>query len=44
MKVVVTATESTLDGTVDPRFGRCPYFLIVETDTFAFEARNYIIR
>jgi predicted Fe-Mo cluster-binding NifX family protein len=38
MKIVVTATEPSLDGAVDPRFGRCPYFLIVETDDLAFEA------
>jgi len=38
MKVVVTATEPSLDAPVDPRFGRCPYFLIVETDDLACEA------
>jgi len=38
MKIVVTAAEPSLDGTVDPRFGRCPYFLIVETDDLTFEA------
>ncbi len=32
MKVVVTATGPSLDATVDPRFGRCPYFVLVETD------------
>jgi predicted Fe-Mo cluster-binding NifX family protein len=38
MKIVVTATAPSLDGAVDPRFGRCPYFVIVETDDLAFEA------
>jgi predicted Fe-Mo cluster-binding NifX family protein len=38
MKIVVTATDPSLDGAVDPRFGRCPYFVIVETDDLAFEA------
>ena len=38
MKVAITATEPTLDAPVDPRFGRCPYFLIVETDDLSFEA------
>ena len=38
MKIAVTATGPSLDAEVDPRFGRCPYFLIVETDTLAFEA------
>ena len=38
MKTAVTATGPSLDGPVDPRFGRCTYFLIVETDNLAFEA------
>ena len=38
MKIVVTATDPSLDGAVDPRFGRCRYFVIVETDDLAFEA------
>jgi predicted Fe-Mo cluster-binding NifX family protein len=37
MKVAVTATDRTLDASVDPRFGRCPYFLVVETDDLSFE-------
>lgn len=38
MKVAVTATEASLDAKVDPRFGRCPYFILVETDDASFEA------
>jgi predicted Fe-Mo cluster-binding NifX family protein len=38
MKIAVTAANPSLDGTIDPRFGRCPYFLIVETDDMRFEA------
>ncbi len=38
MKIAVTAKGKTLDDHVDPRFGRCPYFLIVETDTMQFES------
>lgn len=38
MKIAVTATGASLDAQVDPRFGRCPYFLIIDTDTMAFEA------
>ena len=38
MRIVITATGPTLDASVDPRFGRCPYFLIVETDDMSFEA------
>ena len=38
MKIAVTAKGKTLDDQVDPRFGRCPYFLVVDTDTMDFEA------
>ncbi len=38
MNIAITATEPTLDAKVDPRFGRCPFFLIVDTDTMKFEA------
>lgn len=38
MIVAVTASEPTLDGQIDPRFGRAPYFLVVDTDNLAFEA------
>jgi predicted Fe-Mo cluster-binding NifX family protein len=38
MKIAITATEPTLDAAVDPRFGRCPFFLIVDPDNLAFEA------
>jgi predicted Fe-Mo cluster-binding NifX family protein len=38
MKIAVTAANPSLDGMIDPRFGRCPHFLIVETDDLRFEA------
>jgi len=38
MKIAVTSTGPTLDSNIDPRFGRCPYFLIVETETMDFES------
>lgn len=34
MKVAVCSTGNTLDAMVDPRFGRCAYFVIVDTETF----------
>ncbi|MDH7481995.1 MAG: NifB/NifX family molybdenum-iron cluster-binding protein [Armatimonadota bacterium] len=34
MKVAVCSTGNTLDALVDPRFGRCAYFVIVDTETF----------
>ncbi|MFZ7110245.1 MAG: NifB/NifX family molybdenum-iron cluster-binding protein [Desulfatiglandales bacterium] len=40
MKVAVSASGADLDAQVDPRFGRCAYFLIVETDDMSFEAIN----
>ncbi len=38
MKICVTAQGDNLDALVDPRFGRCQYFVIVDTDTIEFEA------
>ena len=38
MRIAITVTEPTLDAAVDPRFGRCPYFLIVDPDDLTFEA------
>ena len=37
MKIAISATSTSLDGEVDSRFGRCPYFIIVESDTMQFE-------
>jgi len=38
MRVAVTASQPTMDAPMDPRFGRCPHFVIVDTDTMAVEA------
>jgi predicted Fe-Mo cluster-binding NifX family protein len=40
MKVAVSSSERTLDSQIDPRFGRCAYFIIVNTDDMSFEAFN----
>ena len=37
MKIAVTSKGSSLDDQVDPRFGRCPYFLIIESNTMDVE-------
>jgi predicted Fe-Mo cluster-binding NifX family protein len=38
MKVAITATGPNLDADVDPRFGRCQYFIIIDPETMQFEA------
>ena len=37
MKICVTAMGDTLESDVDPRFGRCKYFLIIDTDSMNVE-------
>jgi predicted Fe-Mo cluster-binding NifX family protein len=38
MKICVSAAANSLDAPIDPRFGRCPYFVIVDSETMQFEA------
>jgi len=38
MKIAVSANENSLDSQIDPRFGRCQYFLIVDPETMELEA------
>jgi len=38
MRIAISATGSALDDEVDPRFGRCQYFIIVDPETMEFEA------
>ena len=38
MRVAVSSSGSDLESQIDTRFGRCAYFLIVETDDMSFEA------
>ncbi len=38
MKVAISSTGMDLDSRVDPRFGRCACFIIVETDDMRYEA------
>jgi predicted Fe-Mo cluster-binding NifX family protein len=40
MKIAISATGPTLDADVDPRFGRCHYFIIADTETGSFEAMD----
>jgi predicted Fe-Mo cluster-binding NifX family protein len=38
MKICVTATANSIDTQIDPRFGRCSYLVIVDSETMQFEA------
>ncbi len=45
MKICISSSGTDLDSNVDPRFGRCPYFIMYnsENDTFEYfenESRN----
>jgi predicted Fe-Mo cluster-binding NifX family protein len=40
MKIAISAAGPTLDAEVDPRFGRCQYFIIADTESPDFEAIN----
>ena len=38
MKIGIPASSDSLEANVDPRFGRCKYFLIVNPDSMDFNA------
>lgn len=38
MRIAVSSTGPSLDAEMDPRFGRCQYFIIVDPQSLAFEA------
>ena len=37
MKIAISASGSDLAAQVDPRFGRAPFFLVIDTDTMDFD-------
>ncbi|MBN1382168.1 MAG: NifB/NifX family molybdenum-iron cluster-binding protein [Deltaproteobacteria bacterium] len=37
MKIAITSSGPSLDDHVEARFGRCPYFLVIDPDTMEFE-------
>jgi len=38
MKIAISSTGTDIDAQIDSRFGRCAYFLIVNTDDMSFKA------
>jgi len=38
MKIAVTSKSNNLDSEIDPRFGRCSNFLVVDVDKMSFES------
>ena len=37
MKIAISSMGTDLDAQIDPRFGRCAYFIIVNTNDMSFE-------
>jgi predicted Fe-Mo cluster-binding NifX family protein len=38
VKIAITSQGDNLEASVDPRFGRCAYFIIIDPETEEFEA------
>ena len=38
MNICITSEGNNLDSRVDQRFGRCQYFIFIDTETSQFEA------
>jgi predicted Fe-Mo cluster-binding NifX family protein len=41
MRIVISSTGKDLKSEVDSRFGRCPYFLLVEIDEQSKEIKDF---
>jgi predicted Fe-Mo cluster-binding NifX family protein len=37
MKLAISAQGNTLESELDPRFGRCKYFIFVDSETMEYE-------
>ncbi|MBN1569808.1 MAG: NifB/NifX family molybdenum-iron cluster-binding protein [Acidobacteria bacterium] len=40
MKIAISSTGASLDAEAEPRFGRCPYFIIADTETGEFTTQE----
>ncbi len=40
MKIAITSTGKELDSKMDPRFGRCQYFIVLDPETMEFTAHD----
>ena len=38
MRIAISSAGKQLDSNLDPRFGRAPYFIILDAETMGFEA------
>jgi len=38
MNIAITSTDSGIESQIDPRFGRCRFFLIIDPDTMDCQA------
>jgi predicted Fe-Mo cluster-binding NifX family protein len=38
MKICITSRDDSLESEVDPRFGRCSWFILVDSESMDFEA------
>ncbi|MGD9092169.1 MAG: NifB/NifX family molybdenum-iron cluster-binding protein [Anaerolineales bacterium] len=38
MKLAITATKPDIESPLDPRFGRCAYFIVIDAGTKAWQA------
>ena len=40
MKLGLPGSGKEMDKLIDPRFGRCQYFIVIDPETFSFKAKE----